>query len=195
MSLTMKVLTKDDMLVEKEKVVTQIKGGAVFIYPTDTIYGIGCDATNKDSVEKIRKLKGRYEKPFSVIAPSKEWIEKNCIITSAAKKWIAKLPGPYTLILKLANPHAVAKKVTMGVASIGVRMPDHWFSKISEELNIPIVTTSANKAGGNFMTKLDDLTQDLKVGVDFIVYEGEKAGKPSTLVHLDEEGREQVIER
>ena len=70
----------------------------IFIYPTDTIYGIGCDAENEFLVDKISEIKKRDIKPFSVIAPSVEWILENCETT---KEEIEKfLPGAYTLILK-----------------------------------------------------------------------------------------------
>jgi L-threonylcarbamoyladenylate synthase len=183
----MRVLTKDDMLVEREHVEMQIKGGSVFIHPTDTIYGIGCDATNNDAVQKIRKIKDRNERPFSVIAPSKEWIKENCEVPKEGEEWLEKLPGPYTLILKLKNKSAIAKQVNMGMDSVGVRIPNHWISQVAQEMDLPLVTTSANKTGGNFMTSVDDLHHDIKANVDFVVYEGEKKGKPSTIVHLEGE--------
>ena len=76
----------------------QIKQGKLFIYPTDTIYGIGCDATNKTAVAKIKKLKARdKDKPLSIIAPSKAWIKEKCIVDTDLDKY---LPGPYTLLLE-----------------------------------------------------------------------------------------------
>ena len=74
---------------------------SIFIYPTDTIYGIGCNAEESKLVEKIREIKNRDKKPFSIIAPSIKWILENCETT---EKEISKyLPGPYTLILKKKN--------------------------------------------------------------------------------------------
>ena len=62
--------------------IEDIKNGAVFIYPTDTIYGLGCDATNLASVKLIRELKYRdKDKPMSVIAPSVEWIREHCEVS------------------------------------------------------------------------------------------------------------------
>ncbi len=168
----MKVFSKKDISKLKEKILF----GAVFIYPTDTIYGIGCDATNEKSVKRIREIKLRDEKPFSVIAPSKDWISENCEVGSE----MYSLPGPYTLILKLKNKKCIAESVNIGMDTLGVRIPKHWFSDIVKELNIPIVTTSVNKSGEKFMTCLEDLDKDIKV--DFVIYEGEKEGKPSKLI-------------
>ena len=158
----------------------------VFIYSTDTIYGIGCDATNFKSVERVRKAKQRDNRPYSVIAPSKKWIEKNCIVNKQAKKWINMLPGPYTLIFKLKNKKCVAKNIT-GNNTLGVRIPDNWSASIAKDLKKPIVTTSANLHGESYMTKLQDLNEKLIKQIDLVIYEGEKRGKPSTIVNLTKE--------
>ena len=79
------ILTKKEAMFEKDKIVEEMKKGKIFIYPTDTIYGIGCNALISESVGKIRKIKNREAKPFSVIAPSKKWISKNCEIDNSGK--------------------------------------------------------------------------------------------------------------
>ena len=190
----MKTLMKEEILGNKERFLKEIEKGAVFIHPTDTIYGIGCNAADKKCVEKIREMKKRQEMPFSIIAPSKNWIYSNCIVAGNAKEWIKKLPGPYTLILKLKNKKAIADNVNLGAETIGVRIPKHWISKLVQELNIPVVSTSANITGENFMTSLANMDSIIKRKVDFIIYEGEKKGKPSTLVKLFDE-KVEVIER
>jgi len=182
----MRVLTKTELQLHLTEIVEQIRNGAVFIYPTDTIYGIGCNALDKIAVAKIRALKERTTNPFSIIVPSKEWVMKNCIITTKAKEWLSKLPGPYTLILKLRNKNAIVKSVNQGTENIGVRIPDHWISGFVRKLGFPIVTTSANLAGKPFMTSLEDLDESIKEGVDFVIYEGEKKGRPSKIVNLVE---------
>jgi len=180
----MKIFTKADLI--RKCVKLKIKEGAVFIYPTDTIYGIGCDAENDKAVKRIRKIKSRESKPFSVIAPSKRWIKENCNINRKIKGWLKKLPGAYTLILELKNKDAVANSVNMNLSTLGARMPNHWFYDIVRELKIPIVTTSVNKAGKEFMTSLDNLDFDIRKKIDFIIYEGEKIGKPSKIINCVE---------
>lgn len=182
----METLTKTELQLHFAEIAEQISKGAVFIYPTDTIYGIGCNALDEKAVAKIRKLKERPTNPFSIIIPSKEWITENCMITKEGKEWIAKLPGPYTLIFKLKNKNAIAKGVNQGEETIGIRIPDHWFSNMVQKLGFPIVTTSANRSGKAFMTSLEDLNPIIKEGVDFIIYEGEKKGRPSKIVNLVE---------
>ena len=180
------IFTKAELQSRFTEIEERISRGAVFIYPTDTIYGIGCHALDEKAVAKIRQLKERPTNPFSIIVPSKEWIAENCLVKKEAKEWLNKLPGPYTLIMKLKNKKAIAKGVTQGEETIGVRIPAHWFSNVVRKLGFPIVTTSANRSGKPFMTSLDDLDSKIKEGVDFIIYEGEKKGQPSKIVNLVE---------
>ncbi|MFC1705116.1 Sua5/YciO/YrdC/YwlC family protein, partial [Nanoarchaeota archaeon] len=139
----MRVLTKEEFLIERLFLFKKIMQNAIFIHPTDTIYGIGCNAESEEAVKKVREIKQRQDNPFSVIAPSKDWIRKNCEVGKEAEEWLDKLPGPYTLILKLNNKECIANSVNLGMDSLGVRIPEHWFSKIIEEFGGPIITTSA----------------------------------------------------
>ena len=186
----MQIITPEETKLRKEEIKEKILNGDMFIHPTDTIYGLGCDATNPKAVNKIRDVKQRPDTPFSVIAPSKEWIEENCIITKEAEEWLKKLPGPYTLILKTKDS-PVSKEVAPNKASLGVRIPDHWISKFVEWLGIPIITTSVNITDEPFMTKIEDLDLDINEGIrhkiSFVLYEKEKKGRPSKIIHLEGE--------
>ncbi len=191
----MQTLSKEELKLRMEEVYGKIKEGKLFIHPTDTIYGLGCDATNPESVDKIREMKKRpKDSAMSIIAPSKNWIKENCEITKEGEEWLRKLPGPYTLILKLKNKDAVADNVNPGLNSLGVRMPDHWVADFVESIGVPIITTSANVSGKSFMTRMQDLDNELKGGIDFVIYEGVKKGKPSTLINLSK-GKTEVKER
>jgi L-threonylcarbamoyladenylate synthase len=190
----MENISKEQFSSEKEKYLNMIKQGSIFIYPTDTIYGIGCDATNEKSVKKIREAKQRSSKPFSVIAPSKDWILENCEINNNAKEWLDKLPGPYTLILKLKNKAAIATSVNSGQETLGIRIPDNWFSEVVAELNIPIITTSVNITGKQYMTSSEDIEGSVKEKTDFMIYEGKKKGNPSTVINLTS-NRPGILER
>ncbi len=180
----MNVIAKDEFLSGKEHYLKRISNGAVFIYPTDTIYGIGCDATNNEAVKRIREIKKRSEAPLSVAVPSKAWIKENCILSAEAMKWLNKLPGPYTLLLKLRNKNAVAAAVIPKTGILGVRMPDNWFSSVVAEIGVPVVSTSANITARKHMTSLSDLNGDVAKKVGFIIYEGKKEARPSTIVKL-----------
>ncbi len=180
----MQTLTKEEFKIRRNEFLSKIEEGAVFIHPTDTIYGIGCNALDQKAVKKIRKIKQRYTRPFSVIAPGKKWIYDNCVVDKKINLWIEKLPRPYTLILKLKNKDCIAPNVNTDLDTLGVRIPDHWFSGAVKELGIPIVTTSANITGEDFMTSLENLSAKIKSKVEFIIYEGEKIGNPSKIIDL-----------
>ena len=190
----MEIVTKEEFLLEKRKYLKLMEGGAVFLHPTDTIYGIGCDATSEKAVQRIRSIKHRSEMPFSVIAPSKRWIFENCDVSAEGEEWLERLPGPYTLIFKLKKESSVAAAVNLGSKTLGVRMPKHWIADVVRELGFPVVSTSANITGEPYMTSTEDLDGNIRQKVDFIIYEGEKQGRPSTIVKLFEKETE-VVER
>ncbi len=167
-----------------------LTAGGVIIYPTDTIYGIGCDATDENAVLRIRRIKKRDEKPFSVIAPSKKWIEDNCELNDASKEWIDKLPGPYTLIVRLKK-QCVAPSVNFESGTLGIRIPAHWISDKVAELDRPLVTTSVNVTGEPFATKIQDIADEIIQQVDLVLDDGESSGRPSTLV--DCTGKEAIV--
>ncbi len=190
----MRILTKEEFENEKEYFMLKIGQGAVFIYPTDTIYGIGCNARDPVAVKRLRKIKKREKMPFSIIAPDKEWIQKNCSLSYGGEMWLNRLPGPLTLIMKLKDKDAINEMVIPGLDTVGVRIPNHWMSKVAKELERPLITTSANIKGGTFMTSLDNLDLEVKEAVDFIIYEGKNEGNPSKIVDLSN-GEPKIIRK
>jgi L-threonylcarbamoyladenylate synthase len=190
----MRVYIKEEVLLRKDEAITKIRDGSIIIHPTDTIYGLGCNALDSKAVNKIRKIKNRETMPFSVIVPSKQWIYDNCIVTEEAETWINKLPGRYTLILKLKNKKAISKSVNNGWNTLGIRIPKHWFTAIVEKAGVPFVTTSANIAGGDFMISIDDLDPKIKSKVNYIIYVGIKKGRPSKIIDLTKDKTE-IIKR
>ena len=165
-----------------KKVIEKLKT-EVFIYPTDTIYGIGCDATNKNLVEKIRSIKQRENKPFSVIAPSVKWILSNFKVEKALiEKYF---PGPYTLLLEKKK-----KKFLEGVSNnkfVGVRIPDCEFTVVLQSLKVPVVTTSVNLSGKAFANSIKEIDKNILDKVNFVIDAGKLSGKPSILIKRDQE--------
>ena len=190
----MEIVTKEEFLLDRIKYFKLISQGNVFVHPTDTIYDIGCDATNESAVQRIRAVKQRTAMPFSVIAPSKKWIFENCEVSLEGERWLDRLPGPYTLIFRLKKSSAVASAVNLKSGTLGVRIPRHWMAEVVAELGFPVVSTSANITGQAYMTSAEDLDEGIRQKVDFIIYEGEKRGRPSTIVKLFEKEVE-VVER
>ena len=157
-----------------------VRAGAVIIYPTDTVYGIGCDATNCKAVARLRKAKKRPSKLLSIIAPTKKWVRDNCVVNAEAKKWLQKLPGPYTLILPMKK-QCVARNVS--TKTLGVRMVGHWFQRVVRKTDKPFVTTSANVSGKGSGTTRKDFAP-LVARVDAVVFEGALKNKPSQVIDL-----------
>lgn len=180
-----RIITKDEL--HSEPLLIERLKNSVFIYPTDTIYGIGCDANNDYLVNRLREIKNRPEQPFSIIVPDKEAIVNNCDVKKEHVSWINKLPGPFTFVMSVKK-NFFSKNVNPSMKTVGVRMPDHWISGLAKEMNTPIVTTSVNLHGEDFMTSIDDINPEIKRKVDYIIYEGPIEGKPSTIVHLEENG-------
>lgn len=151
--------------------------GKIFIYPTDTIYGIGCDATNVKSVEKIREIKKRDAKPFSIIAPSFDWIEENFIVDVNLKDF---LPGSYTLLLKKKDVNFL-KHISEN-DRVGVRIPKNDFCFSIQEVGVPFVTTSVNLSGEPFARRISDIKKEILDAVNKVINVGELNGNPSTLI-------------
>jgi L-threonylcarbamoyladenylate synthase len=179
----MEILDKSLFQSRLFEMLEEMKSGKIFVYPTDTIYGIGCNATNSAAVEQIRNIKKRETRPFSIIVPSKAWITNNCIVNEGAGRWLSKLPGPYTLIMK-ARPTAVPSNVTGGLDTVGIRIPKHWFSDAVAKAGIPFVTTSVNVSGEPHMTSIDDMDLEMMHSVDYIINEGTIKNKPSRVIDL-----------
>ena len=167
--------------MEMQNLKQEILAGKIFIYPTDTIYGLGCDATNIAAVNRIKEIKVRdKDKPLSVIAPSINWIKENFIIEKGLnlKQY---LPGPFTILLKKKNPEFL-----LHVSSndkIGIRIPDSKFTKEIQKSGVPFITTSVNLSGEPFVLNLEEIKQEIKDKVDYIIESKEKmSGVPSTLI-------------
>lgn len=188
----MKTISKLEFDQNREGYLTMIKSGAIFVYPTDTIYGIGCNALLNPKVKIIRDLKKRPTSPFSLIVPSKEWIFDNCVVSEEAQEWVDKLPGPYTLVLPLKNKDFLSNEICGD--SVGVRIPDHWISGLVADLGYPLVTTSVNEAGRQFLTRIEDLEPEFERSIDLFIEEGEIKGKPSKIMRFDTP-ETKVIER
>lgn len=167
--------------IKEKEIIKAIKQGKIIIYPTDTVYGIGCDALNSDSVLKIRMMKGRdAEKPFSVIAPSKQWVCKNFEVNSS---YIQKLPGPFTFILRAKKEKLVSNQVSDSNL-IAVRIPDHPITGVIQKANTPFVTTSLNMSGEQTISDIKKIPNKIQKQADIIIDAGILISKPSTIIDL-----------
>jgi len=154
-----------------------IKKGYVFFYPTDTVYGFGCDATKREAVGRIRGIK-ETEHPLSVIAPSKKWIVENLIVPDTSV--LDRLPGPFTLIFRKKSTGLLENACKSN--SLGVRIPDHQLTEIIQKSEKPFVTTSANLSGQPTIANINEIPRDIGRELDIIIDAGQLAGSASTII-------------
>ena len=138
-----------------------IEKGEVIVYPTDTLYGFGVDATNTDAIQRLNRLKGRVQ-PLSIVLESIEQMHEYAEIHSSIQTEMNQLfPGQYTALLP-AKKNNLSLLVQNGSPKIGIRIPEHFFPiKLIQLLKKPIITTSINRHGTE---PLNDVTQ---VEIDF----------------------------
>jgi len=172
-------LTLEVALKTKEELAEKIKKGTVFIYPTDTVYGLGCDATSPHAVQCIRNIKGSKH-PLSVIVPSLGWLKQNLVVQH--EEFLKRLPGECTFIFKKKDPEAMPWLSKNG--RLGIRIPMHPFTKIIQSSGRPFVTTSLNLAGKPVITELKDLTKKMVESVDVIIDDGVLDNPPSEIFDL-----------
>ena len=168
-----------------KKALNIIDNGGIIIYPTDTLYGFGVDATNSNAIEKLNNLKNRKD-PLSIIVSSKDEIEQYGEIKKDSKKIINKIfPGPFTILIDSLTSD-LSPLVTPGSNYIGLRIPDHWFPiKVVEKLGKPIITTSVNRKNEPSLTDVYEMQKkfpDINIFQDDINIDS----KGSTIINLSE---------
>lgn len=173
-----------------QKVVDVLKQGGLIIYPTDTVYGLGCDITNIKAVEKIARLKGvKLEKSnFSFICYDLSNLSE---YAKQMDTWIFKLlkkalPGPYTFILKGAKslPHPFKKKKT-----VGIRVPNNSIAlEIVKQLGNPIISTSIRDDDEliEYTTDPELIYEKWSNRVDLVIDAGYGDNIPSTIIDVSE---------
>ncbi len=175
-----------------QKAIEILKNGGIIIYPTDTCYGIGVDATNKEAIKKLMTLKARnFNKPISIIVKNFKMAQKICEFNSQAKKIFKKyLPGALTLILKKKNNiYQLPNILTAGKQKIGIRMPKNKIAlELVRKFNKPITTTSANVSNKPECYSKQEILKQFKKNIkkiDLIVDIGKLPKiKPSTIIEI-----------
>lgn len=182
---------------EADEAVRILRAGGILLYPTDTVWGIGCDATNADAVQRIYDLKRSENKKSMLVL---------CASADMVVRYVNRAPGiafevmematsPLTLILPGAV--GVAENLIPDEGTLGVRVPDHAFcQRVLRGLGRPIVSTSANITGEATPARLQEVAREIVDGVDFVVnprFEGKPTRKASSIVAFGEGGEVQVI--
>ena len=173
-----------------------IEGGGVILYPTDTVWGLGCDATNENALQRIFDIKNRSELKSMI-----------CLVESDAmlSRWVVDVPEvgydlielsehPLTLILDGAR--SVAKNLMAADGSLGIRVVKHPFcQRLIQKMRKPLVATSANKSGFPFPKSYTEIAPDILQAVDYIVPLDQSLtlARPSTIIRLKPNGEVAII--
>jgi tRNA threonylcarbamoyl adenosine modification protein (Sua5/YciO/YrdC/YwlC family) len=165
-----------------------LRDGELVIYPTDTVYGIGCDMQNAKALEKLNKLKNRpSNKPFSFICNNLSEVAHYAKISNAAHRVMKRfLPGPYTFILPGGS--GIPKKMTSSEHTVGIRIPNHFITlELAKQFATPIITTSVNVSGDQPVCAIGDLPPEFTSAVAVIIDGGPLENEPSTIIDFTED--------
>ncbi len=174
-----------------------LKSGGIIVYPTDTVWGVGCDATNAEAVAKIYALKQSENKTAMIIL---------CNTLDMAARYISRPPMIAFEVMEVADkPLTAIMPGGVGVApnlipeegTLAIRVPDHEFcQEVIRRLGKPLVSTSANISGEATPKRLDDICKEILEGVDYIVsprLEGKPTKKPSSIIRFEMDNSFKII--
>ncbi len=186
-----------ELLREAQQAAQILREGGIILYPTDTVWGLGCDATNAAAVERIYRLKRSENKKSMLVL---------CASADMVVRYVDKAPGiafevmelatsPLTLILPGAT--GLAANLIPDEGTLGVRVPDHRFCRqLLRALGRPVVSTSANISGQATPAGLQEVAREIVEGVDYVVdprFEGRPTRKASSIIAFGEGGEVKVI--
>lgn len=161
-----------------------LRTGGIIVYPTDTVYGLGCDLFNKRGVEKIYEIKHRNKKqPLSFICADLKDISRYAMVSNFAYKTMRRLlPGPYTFILEASR--LVPKILLQKRNAVGIRVPDNEIClSLVRELGNPIINTSAKLEQDEVISDPFEIEKKMK-RVDLVIDGGTLASEQSSIISL-----------
>jgi L-threonylcarbamoyladenylate synthase len=175
-----------------------IAKGGIILYPTDTVWGIGCDATNESAINKIYELKRREESKNMIVLMNGDRMLHSVFhnIPEVAWQLLDLSEKPTTLILD--HPKNVAKNIIALDNSLGIRLVKEPFCfKLMERMKRPLVSTSANISGEPTPKSFQEISSVIRNGVDYIVqlHQDKLCNTPSTIIKLTQDAQVKVIRK
>ncbi|MBN2570654.1 MAG: threonylcarbamoyl-AMP synthase [Ignavibacteriales bacterium] len=170
------------------KAVEVLKNGGIIIYPTDTVYGFGCDIFNNEAVERIYEIKNETgTKLFSFLCPDLKDISTYAKVSDYAYRVMRKLlPGPYTFVLPASRK--APKKLLSKRKTVGIRIPNHNIAlTLAKELGNPIMSTSVTNRRGANLYNAEEIKSIFDPHVDLMLSSGTLTNQPSSIVDLSGE--------
>ena len=179
-----------------QNLIDAVQAGGTILYPTDTIWGIGCDATNVDAINKIFEIKKREKsKSMIILVESVKRLQDMVEVPEMAWEIMDLSEKPVTLIYD--NPKGLPKEILAEDGSIGIRLvKDNYLKKLIGKLNKPLVSTSANFSGEKSPLKFADISREIINSVDAVAEENhdkisEYSG--SSVIRIWTDGRVKVL--
>lgn len=172
-----------------------LESGGVVAFPTDTVYGLGCDIYNKKAIKRVHQIKRvPLTQPFSFICPGITELSQYARVTNYAYKTLRRLlPGPYTFILE--GSRQVPKIMLTRRKEVGIRVPDHTICQAMVGLlGHPVISTSATVKKGEYFMQAWELDEALGNQVDLVVDGGPTPGDLSSVVSLVDDVPEVIRE-
>lgn len=169
------------MRLKVDEAVSVLHRDGLIVYPTETVYGLGCDAFSEHAIQRVYEVKKRpISNPISIAVCDLEMALAVTIMNEFEQEFVEKfLPGPVTAVVK-AN-RCLPQVLTGGTGYIGIRMPETEITlDIIREFDAPITSTSANISGGKAPVEFNEIT----VVYDLFIDGGKLPGTPSTVVDL-----------
>lgn len=187
-----------DYKTEMQNCLETLKRGGLILYPTDTVWGIGCDATNADAVDKVYALKKRHESQALICLVSdykmlNQFVEDVPEVAYDILKYADK---PTTIIYD--DPIRVAENLIADDNSLAIRVSKDKFSnELVKRFRKPIVSTSANISGEKTPQSYAQISPEILKGVDYVVnlQRSKQSGKPSAIIKLTNDGKVTVIRK
>jgi L-threonylcarbamoyladenylate synthase len=183
---------------EIDNAITILNEGGLILYPTDTVWGIGCDATNKEAIEKIFKLKKRSDKKTMICLVANQFM---------LEQYVEKVPEPAYDIMDLSerpvtiiydNPRCVADNLIAEDNTLAIRVAsDNFCQQLIKKFKRPIVSTSANIAGEPTPGSFSEISELILKGVDYVVNLEQKKinNSPSSIIKLGNDGIVKIIRK
>lgn len=176
-----------------ERALETIENGGILVYPTDTVYGMGCDLENRDAVDRLYRLKKiPQRKPLSFICSDLRMVARYARLSNAAHSMMRKLlPGPFTFILETTRE--VPKLMISKQRTVGIRVPEQEFClELVRRLGRPMVNTSASDSLDEVVSDPDQIEENYS-RADLMISLGQQRSEASTI--LDFTGDQPVVVR
>ncbi|MCF7823690.1 MAG: threonylcarbamoyl-AMP synthase [Candidatus Marinimicrobia bacterium] len=177
-----------------EQAVSILSEGGLIIYPTDTVYGLGCDITKKSAIERIYRVKGmQKQKPLSFVCADIKDISKYAKISTTVYRDLRRyLPGPYTFILP--GTREAPKVLLSNQKTVGIRIPDHPLTlAIVRALGNPIISTSVNISSQSFASDPQEFYEYYEDKVDLVLDSGPTWAELSSVIDMTDDEQPVVI--